>query len=99
MGKYSGNADERASSIRDRLIRLETDRRERVEDIKELMIEAKSAGLPKEEIAGIKLAAKRHFETMEKRVFRETAESFAAALGQLSDMPLGTAAIHHHATA
>jgi hypothetical protein len=93
------NTDERASSIRDRLIRLETARRESVEDIKELIIEAKSAGLLKEEIAGIKLAAKRHFETLEKRLFRESVESFAAALGDFAALPLGSAAIHHHANA
>lgn len=93
------NTDERASSIRDRLIKLEIDKPECAEDIRELFIEAKSAGLLKEEIAGIKLAVRRHFETQDKRIFRESVESFAAALGPMSDTPLGTAAIHRHASA
>jgi hypothetical protein len=92
-------AGTRASGICDRLIHLETARRECVEDIKELMVEAKSYDLSKEEIAGIKLAAKRHFETMEKRIFRESVESFAAALGDFAALPLGVAAIHEHANA
>lgn len=95
----ASNTDERAASLRDRLIRLETARRECVEDIKELIIEAKSAGLLKEEIAGIKLAARRHFETQEKRLFRESVEMFAESLGSLSDLPLGAAAIRQHANA
>ena len=91
------NTDQRAVSYKDRLIKLEQEKRDRAEDIKELMLEAKSAGLLKEEIAGVKLAARRHFETKEKKLFRESVESFAEALGDFKDMPLATAAIQRHA--
>ena len=82
------NVDERAARFLARLVKLETEKRERGEDIRELMIEAKSAGLLKEELAALKLAARRHFETNERRVFRESVEDFAASLGQLSGTPL-----------
>lgn len=91
------NTDARAASYKDRLIKLETEKRERSEDIKELMVEAKSAGLLKEELAGIKLAARRHFESLERRTFRESVESFAESLGSFRDSPLGAAAIERHA--
>lgn len=87
------NTDDKAASYKDRLIRLETERRERSDDIKYLLAEARAAGLLKEEIAGIKLAAKRAFETQEKRQFRESVEEIAAALGDFQLLPLGQAAI------
>lgn len=86
------NTDEKASRFYDRAIRLEQEKRERAEDIKELYAEAKSSGLLAEEIAGIKLAVRRHFETDEKRKKRESAEEFAAALGPLLGTPLGDSA-------
>lgn len=87
------NTDERAISIKKRLIRLEIEKRERMEDIKELMLEAKASGLLKEEIAAIKLAARRYFETEDKRKFRESVEDIARALGDFADMPLAQAAM------
>jgi hypothetical protein len=48
-------------------------------------------------MAGIKLAVRRHFETAERRTFRESVESFAEALGSFRDLPLGEAAIERHA--
>jgi hypothetical protein len=91
------NTDDKAAPYVARLIKLETERRERSEDIKELMVEARSAGLLKEEIAGIKLASRRHFETYEKRLFRESVEEIAAALGDFQLLPLGQAALAVHA--
>jgi hypothetical protein len=87
------NTDERAASFRMRLINIEEERRARMEDAKEIAIEMKQADLTKAEIVGIKLSVKRHFETLEKKLLRETAESFAAALGDFADMPLGRAAM------
>ena len=87
------NTDTRALAFKDRLIRLEESKHEIAEDMKDLATEMKSSGLLKEEIAGIKLAVKRYFESDEKRKFRESAEDFAAALGDFKDLPLGVAAM------
>jgi hypothetical protein len=89
------NTDEKAQSFLARLIRLEQERRDNAEDKKEIGVEMKEAQLLKEEVAGIKLAVKRHFEEPEKRELRESAEEFAAALGEFASSPLGDAAIKH----
>ena len=88
-------ADERSAAYLARLIRLEEERRDNATDRSELAMEMKGAGLLAEEIAGIKLAVKRHFESDERRAFRETAESVAAALGDFASSPLGDAAVRH----
>ena len=67
------------------------------DDRADLLTEMKSAHLLKEEIAGIKLAVRRHFESQEKRVFRVSAEEFAESLGELRDTPLGAAAMERAA--
>ena len=87
------NMDEKAAAYLVRLIRLEEERRQNADDKKEVLIEMKSAHLLSEEIAGIRLAVRRHFESQEKRVFRVSAEEFAESLGELRDTPLGNAAI------
>ncbi len=90
------NTDQKAVTFKERLIRLEQERLDNAEAKKDLGAEMKSANLLKEEIAGIKLAVKRHFETQERRVFRESVESFAEALGDFKDSPLGAAAVSRH---
>lgn len=90
------NTDARAVSYKDRIIKLEQEKRDRAEDIKEVMLEAKGSGLIKEELAGIKLAVRRYFETEDRRKFRESAEEFASALGEFKDLPLGAAAVQRH---
>lgn len=87
------NTDEKAAAFLARLIRLEDEKRQNAEDRSEVLTEMKSAHLLKEEIAGIKLAVRRHFESEDKRKFRESAEEFADALGPFRDSPLGAAAI------
>ena len=87
------NIDGKTRSYHGRLLRLEEERRSFAEDIKDLMKEAKSNGFSKDEIAGMKLAVKRSFETEDKKAARLSAEDFAAALGDFADLPLGTAAI------
>ena len=87
------NTDERAASFLTRLIALEEVKRGVADDRADLLTEMKSAHLLKEEVAGIKLAVRRHFESQEKRVFRVSAEEFAESLGELRDTPLGNAAI------
>ena len=91
------NTDPRLQSYRDRLIRLEQERRDRAEDIREVGKEMKGAGLLAEEIAAIKILVKRHFEDDSKRAKRErieeTVEDIAAKLGDFVSLPLGAAAV------
>ncbi len=87
------NTDQRLTSYRDRAIRLETEKRNLAEDLKELWKEAKGNGVSKDEIAGAKLSVKRHFEDDEKRAKRVTAEEVAASLGEFASSPLGGAAV------
>jgi uncharacterized protein (UPF0335 family) len=87
------NTDSRLGSFRDRIIRLETERRERAEDIKEVYTEMKGRAHTKAEIAGVKLAVKRSFETDAKLRDRLDAEEVAASLGDFGKLPLGLAAI------
>lgn len=91
------NTDTRAAAFLTRLTKLETEKRYLSEDIRELAKEMKGIGMSADEIAGVKLAVRRSFESDEKRVKRETAEEFAASLGGLRDSPLGNAAIARHA--
>lgn len=86
------NRESELARYRDRMIAVEQERRDRSEDLREITVEMKSAGLEKHEIAGVKLAVRRHFEDGEKRQRRESAEEIAAALGSLADTPLGEAA-------
>lgn len=88
--------DNKAQTFKARLIRLEQERLDNAEAKKDLAAEMKSQKLLKEEIAGVKLAVKRHFETQEKKEFRESVESFAEALGDFRDSPLGAAAVERH---
>ena len=91
----ASNTDEKAAAYLARMIRLEDEKRQNAEDRRELIKEIAGAGLLAEEIAGLKLAVRRHFEAPAKRQFRETAESFADALGAFKDTPLAQAAIKH----
>ena len=79
--------------FRDRLVDLTEVKLAAAEDIKELGVEMRASGLMKEDIAGVKLAVKRHFESPEKREFRETAEEVADKLGAFASSALGAAAV------
>ncbi len=87
------NTDTKLGSFLDRIIRLETERRERAEDIKEIYVEMKGRDLTKAEIAGVRLAVKRSFETDAKLQARLSAEEVAASLGHLLGTPLADAAM------
>ena len=89
----TSNTDARAASFLARLIQLEDERREYAEDRRELTKEMAGAGLSKDEIAGIKLAVKRHYESEEARAKRVSVEEFAESLGSLRELPLGQAAL------
>jgi uncharacterized protein (UPF0335 family) len=87
------NVDTRMKSFFDRSVRLEQEKRDIAESQKDLVKEMKGVGFGADEIAGIKLAVKRHFESQEKKAKRESAESIASALGDFVDLPLGAAAV------
>lgn len=91
------NVDTRAVAFKERLTRLEQERRNLAEDIKDLSKEMKGVGMSADEVAGVKLAVRRSFETDEKRAKRETVEEFASSLGSMRDLPLGRAAVERHA--
>jgi uncharacterized protein (UPF0335 family) len=88
------NRDERLASIVERIVNLENGKREAAEDIKEVFAEAKSAGY---DVPALRIVVKHTIESDAKRAKRQTAEEIAAsmmaALGMLSDMPLGRAAL------
>lgn len=88
------NRDERLASLVERLTNLETEKRERSEDIKEVYGEAKSAGY---DVPALRIVVKRSLEADDKKRKRLTAEEIAAsmmaALGMIGDLPLGQAAI------
>jgi uncharacterized protein (UPF0335 family) len=87
------NVDTRTKAFFDRMLRLETEKRDVAESLRDLAKEMKGVGLGVDEIAGIKLAVRRSFESEEKRTKRESAESVADALGDFKDSPLGAAAV------
>ena len=77
----------------DRVLRLETEKRERAVDIREVKAEMKSAGLGPDEIAGVMLAVRQSFEDADKKAKRTAAEDVADALSSFADSPLGAAAV------
>ncbi len=79
--------------FRDRLVNLEQEAKDIASARADLKVEMKGAGLSKTDIAGIKLAVQRHFESPEKREDRQSAEAVAEALGVFADSPLGEAAV------
>lgn len=90
------NVDAKLLAYKDRIVKLEQEKKDRAEDIKEVYLEAKGNGLLKEELAGLRIAVRRYFETDDRRKARETAEEFADALGDFKDLPLGVAAVGRH---
>ena len=89
----ASNADTKIAAFYTRWHRLESERRDLAEDIRELRKEMLSAGIPKSDIPGVALAVRRSFESDKARVRRLSAEELAAALGPFADSPLGSAAV------
>lgn len=78
----------------ERLVRLHEEKRNLAEDIKELFQEVKSAGfVPKQVRAVVKAAMETDEERGKRLAHEENVEMMKAALGMLSDLPLGTAAV------
>src|SRR5437016_7742950 len=88
------NVDKRLDSLVSRIVRLEEEKRETSDAIKDVYIEAKSAGYnPK----ALRVIVRRRLESEEDRSKREVIEAevelLEARLGDLAKMPLGRAAI------
>lgn len=87
IGHNSGDA--RLRSIVDRIVRLDEERRERAEDIREVYAEAKSAGF---DVKALRIVVKHEIEDDAKRAERERVQAEAdlmlAAIG-----PLGASAV------
>ena len=93
IGHNSVNTDtaKRLLSIIQRIERLEEEKKALSEDVKDIFKEAKSAGY---DVPTIRLLIKRRAEDAAKREEREALlQAYLAALGQLSDTPLGNAAL------
>lgn len=97
MVELRTNQDTRALAFKERLTRLETERRDIAESIRDMSKEMKGVGLTADEVAGVKLAVRRSFETADAKAKRETVEEFASALGDFADLPIGRAAVERHA--
>ena len=94
-GHNVGGVDaDRLRSLTDRIIRLETEKRERADDIKDLYAEAKSGGYATDALRDV---VKEMLETDKQRAKRraraENADIMRHALGPLADTGLGAAAI------
>jgi uncharacterized protein (UPF0335 family) len=84
-------AADRLRSIIERIERLEEEKKALSSDIKDIYTEAKSAGY---DVPVLRILIKRRAEDASKREEREALlATYLAALGQLSDTPLGEAAL------
>jgi hypothetical protein len=75
-------------AFKNKVLEIETRKREAAEDMRDLRTEMKSAGVAPHEIAGIMLAVRRSFESDEKTAKRTAAEEVADMLGASGDAPL-----------
>lgn len=80
------------ASYRDRWLRIEMEKRERSEDLRELKKEMLGAGVSKDEVAGVALAVRREFESADRRAKRTEAERIADELAASGAAPLFGAA-------
>lgn len=86
-----------------RLVRLETERRETSEAIKDIYIEAKSNGFHAVELKALKVLVKQALEGTDQRgrrlLVEEEVSRMKERLGQMFDTPLGQAAMARQAEA
>ena len=91
MMTIGGNSAAQIQSIVDRVERLEDDKKAIASDIKDIYAEAKGNGF---DVPALRAIVKIRREDSEKRKARESLiETYMHALGMLSDLPLGQAAI------
>ena len=89
-------AGERLRSYVERIERLEQERRELGEDIRDVYLEVKAAGF---EVKVVRALIRERREDEAARKERESLlDLYRHALGMLADMPLGEAAIEHAAS-
>ena len=94
---HNSIAGEQLRSIIERVERMEAEKADIARDIKEIYIEAKSNGYdPKIIRAVVKLRAEDAAKRQEREALLET---YMAALGMLSDTPLGQAAVRREGLA
>jgi len=84
-------AADRLKSIVERIERLEEERKNLQSDIKDIYTEAKSAGFDTKVLRMV--IASRKKDQAEWKEQQAMLEAYMAALGQLSDTPLGKAAL------
>lgn len=94
MSESKVSRDDRLASIVQRIVRLHNERDDSSNAIKDVFLEARSAGY---DVKALRVVIKRTMESGEERQQREEVDSIVevmlAALGQLADSPLGQAAI------
>ena len=94
--QVGGIAADRLLSIIERIERLEQQKREIADDIKEIKLDAKNAGF---DVKVINAIIKERAQDKEKLAeFEELKDVYRHALGDLNDTPLGEAAIERAST-
>ncbi len=88
MNHLQSDAQRKLKHVVDRIERLEGERKDRAEDIKGLLAEAKSAGLEPKIIR--KLLALRKKDKEEREEEQALIDTYAAALGMLDGTPMGS---------
>ncbi len=91
MQTIGDNAAARLRSLVERIERLETEKRERAEDIKDIYAEAKSSGFDPKTLR--KLVSDRRKEPAEVEEQEALLEVYRRALGEYASTPLGDAAM------
>lgn len=86
------NTDPRLTSYRERIARLEQDRRQAAEDIKEIKAEMRSTGITPAEIKGVMMAVRRGFWSAAQRADHEAAVAVADMLAAEGAPLFGAAA-------
>lgn len=93
MTKKNGAAAEILRSMRDRIVRLEEEKKAIADDVKSVYAEAKSQGF---DVKALRIVVKRAMEDQQAKAKRreteEIAELYLANLGMLDGTPLGDAA-------
>lgn len=90
------NAKEQLRSIIERVERLEEEKKQTADDIKDVYAEAKSNGF---DVKALRAIVKRRKQDKEKLAEHEAqVETYMHALGMLADTPLGQAALARNLT-
>jgi uncharacterized protein (UPF0335 family) len=74
------NVDQKLKSYRDRAYRIDQEKRNAANDMRELKAEMKSNGLSKTEIAGVLLWVRQENESDDKKAARQAAQEVADML-------------------